>query len=102
MLSLDFVRLYDANSVPINTANGKNSGTYSNKRIHDSDIASNADAFAGRRSTNVTANIMPHTTSITKPTPEKNRRIRNLDKIVGFILIVLKVYLDNLIIAKLK
>ena len=36
MLSLDFVRLYDANNVPINTANGKNSGTYSNRRTHDS------------------------------------------------------------------
>lgn len=84
MPSLDFVRLYDASNVPINTANGKNSGTYSNKRTQDSTNASIAVAFAGRRSTNVTANIIPHTTSITRPTPEKNRRIKNLDKIVDF------------------
>lgn len=34
--SLDLVRLYDASNVPINTANGKNRGTYSNKRTQDS------------------------------------------------------------------
>ena len=36
MLSLDLVRLYDASNVPINTANGKNNGTYSSKRTQDS------------------------------------------------------------------
>lgn len=36
MLSLDLVRLYDASNVPINTANGKNNGTYSNRRTQDS------------------------------------------------------------------
>ena len=81
IFSVDFVRLYDVSNVPINTANGKNMGTYSNKRIQDSYNASNAVGFDGRRSTNVTANIMPHTTSITRPTPEKNRRNKKRFKI---------------------
>ena len=83
MLSLDLVRLYDANNVPINTANGKNRGTYSNKRTQDSYSALIASGFDGRRSTNVTARMIPHTTNITKPKPLKNRRIRNLVKILS-------------------
>ena len=69
MFSLDLVRLYDVSNVPINTAIGKNIGTYSNRRTQDSYNASNAVGFDGRRSTNVTANIIPHTINITRPTP---------------------------------
>ena len=83
MFSVDFVRLYDVNNVPINTASGKNRGTYSNRRVHDSANAAMAVGFEGRRSTNVTAIIIPHITNSTNPTPEKNRRIRNLFKIFG-------------------
>ena len=101
MLSLDFVRLYDVSKVPIKIVNGRNNGMYSNNRTHESYSASNAVAFDGKRSTNVTANIMPHTINNTNPTPEKNRRIKNRVKI--FVLnIMLKLYLFNLIIAKLK
>lgn len=101
MLSLDFVKLYDVNNVPINTANGKNIGTYSNKRTQDSYNALIAFGFDGRRSTNVTAKIMPHTISITRPTPEKNRRIKKRVKIFS-LNISMKLYPVNLIIAKLK
>ena len=101
MPSLDLVRLYDASNVPINTANGKNSGTYSNRRIHESRNAAIASGLDGRRSTNVTAKIMPHTTNITRPTPEKNRRSKNLFKIFN-LNILYKVYLVYLIFAKLK
>ena len=101
MLSLDLVRLYDVNNVPINTAIGKNSGIYSSKRIHESYNAPIALEFDGRRSTNVTANIIPHTTNNTRPTPEKNRRNKKRVKIV-VLNIMIKLYLFNLIIAKLK
>ena len=83
MLSEDYVRLYEANNVPINTAGGKNSGTYSNKRVHASASVVNASGLDGRRSTKVTAKIMPQITSITRKKPEKNRRIKNLNKIRG-------------------
>ena len=82
ILSLDLVMLYDVSNVPMNTANGKNNGTYSNRRIHDSYNAVIASGFDGRRSTNVTANIIPHTTNITRPTPEKNRRNKKRVKIL--------------------
>ena len=101
MLSVDFVRLYDVSRVPINTAIGKNIGTYSNRRIHDSYNAASAVGFDGSRSTNVTAKIIPHTTSMTRPTPEKNRRNKNLVKIFSLNIVYL-LYLVNLIIAKLK
>ena len=101
MLSLDFVRLYDVSSVPINTAIGKNIGIYSNRRIHESYNAPSAFVLDGRRSTNVTANIIPQTTNNTKPTPEKNRRSKKRVKIL-VLNIIIKLYLFNLIIAKLK
>ena len=81
MFSLDLVRLYDVNNVPINTAKGKNNGTYSSSRTHDSYNALSAVGLDGRRSTKVTAKIMPHTISITRPMPEKNRRSKNFVKI---------------------
>ena len=106
MLSLDLVKLYDASNVPINTANGKNSGTYSNNLRHASAMAARAVGFDGKRSTNVTAIIIPHTTNITNPTPEKNLRSRNLFKIFGLNIIcyqlIKKVYPVHLTIAKLK
>ena len=65
---------------------------YSNKRIQASYNAIIAFGLDGNRSTNVTAKMMPHTTSNTKPTPEKNLRNRkrfkifslNIDKIIQF------------------
>lgn len=92
MFSLDLVRLYDVNNVPINTASGKNSGTYSNRRIQASLNAAMAFGLDGRRSTNVTAIIIPHTTSITKPKPEKKRRIKNRVKIFNLNIFVLFFY----------
>lgn len=71
----------------MNTARGKNRGTYSSSRRHDSNNAANAVGLDGRRSTNVTAIMMPHTTSITRPTLEKKRLIRKRVKIFGFNLI---------------
>ena len=101
ILSLDLVRLYDVSNVPINTANGKNIGTYSNRRTQDSYSALTAVGLEGRRSTNVTAKIIPHTTNITSPTPEKNRRSKKRVKI--FVLNILCIlYRVNFIIAKLK
>ena len=87
MPSLDLVRLYEAKRVPINTASGKNNGTYSNNRTHDSYNAAIAVGLDGKRSTNVTAKIIPHTTSITRKKPLKKRRSKNLVKI--FILNIL-------------
>ena len=99
--SLDLVSLYDVSNVPINTDIGKNIGIYSNSRTQESNNAPIAVAFDGRRSTNVTANIIPHTTNNTKPTPEKNRRNKKRFKILG-LNISMKLYIFHLIIAKLK
>ena len=101
IFSLDLVNLYDVNNVPINIANGKNIGTYSNNLIQDSYSAAIAVGLDGNLSTNVTANIIPHTTNITRPTPEKNRPIKKRFKIFN-LNIVIKLYLVHLIIAKLK
>ena len=56
------------------TASGKNSGTYSIRRIHVSESAASTVGFDGNLSTNVTAIIIPHTTNITRPNQEKKRR----------------------------
>ena len=75
--------MYDVSNVPINTARGKNIGTYSSNRIHDSYRAAIAFGFDGRRSTNVTARIIPHTINITSPTPLKKRRSKKRVKILS-------------------
>ena len=67
--SLERVRLYDVNNVPINIANGRNNGTYSNNLVNASCIAAHAVGFDGSRSTNVTAIMIPHMVSNTNPMP---------------------------------
>ena len=88
MLSLDLVRLYEVSNVPINTANGKNIGMYSNNRSHESTSVDMASGFAESRSTNVTAKITPHTVNITSKKLAKKRRNKNNVKTLGFNLII--------------
>lgn len=54
-------------------ANGKNIGTYSSNRVQESTSAAIALGFDGKRSTKVTAKIIPHTINKTNPTPAKKR-----------------------------
>ena len=74
---------------------------YSSKRTHDSYKAATAVGFDGRRSTNVTANIIPHTINNTKPTPIKNRRSKKRFKIFN-LNITIQLYSHKFTIAKLK
>ena len=66
----------------MNTASGKNNGTYSTSLIHASFSASNAVGYPGNLSTNVTAKIIPHTINKTIPTPLKKRLNKNLERIL--------------------
>jgi hypothetical protein len=60
----------------------RNKGMYSNNLIQASVIADIVSGLDGRRSTNVTAYIIPHIISNMMPMPPKNRRSKNLNKIV--------------------
>jgi len=82
----------------MNTANGKNIGMYSNNLIH---VSINVDIASGLEeslSTNVTADITPHTVNITKKKLAKKRRKRNSVKTLGlnpYIIHSIIVSIDN-------
>ena len=79
----DFVRVYETTNVPMNTANGKNIGIYSNNLVQASNKVDKASGLEDKRSTKVTAKMIPQTVSITIKKLLKKRRIRNLVKTLG-------------------
>ena len=62
---------------------------YSNNLIHVSVNVEIASGFADSLSTNVTADIMPHTVNITRKKLAKKRRNKNNVKTLGFNLYII-------------